>query len=138
MVYSWCPHGVLLVYSWCTRGVLMVHSWCTPGVLLVYWWCTPGVHNHIGSRWSLEPATLNRFLDQGASLLAIRLLWWTHGVLLVYSSHSWCTPGVLGGGSTPKNPNPKWDFKLFLGFLGFLGFFKKKVWKVLISTFLII
>ena len=109
LVYSWCTPPtprVLLVYSWCTRGVLLVyssHSWCTPGVLLVYSdpgvllvysWCTPGVHNHIGSRWSLEPATF-RFLDQGASLLAIRLLWWTHGVLLVYSSHSWCTPGVL-------------------------------------------
>ena len=32
----------------------------------------------------------------------------------------------FGGGSTPKNPNPKWDFKLFLGFLGFLGFFLEK------------
>ena len=33
----------------------------------------------------------------------------------------------FGGGSTPKNPNPKWDFKLFLGFLGFLGFLEKGV-----------
>ena len=36
-----------------------------------------------------------------------------------------------GGGSTPKNPNPKWDFKLFLGFLGFLGFFRKRCGKYL-------
>ena len=35
------------------------------------------------------------------------------------------------GGSTPKNPNPKWDFKLFLGFLGFLGFFRKRCGKYL-------
>ena len=32
----------------------------------------------------------------------------------------------IGGGSTPKNPNPKWDFKLFLGFL---GFFRKRCGK---------
>ena len=41
------------------------------------------------------------------------------------------SPAQVGGGSTPKNPNPKWDFKLFLGFLGFLGFFRKRRGKYL-------
>ena len=37
---------------------------------------------------------------------------------------------IFGGGVQPqktqKNPNPKWDFKLFLGFLGFFGVFLEK------------
>ena len=47
----------------------------------------------------------------------------------------------LGGGGvqpqkTQKNPNPKWDFKLFLGFLGFFGFFGFFLEKGVESTFL--
>ena len=48
---------------------------------------------------------------------------------------------LFGGGGvqpqkTQKNPNPKWDFKLFLGFLGFFGFFGFFLEKGVESTFL--
>ena len=46
----------------------------------------------------------------------------------------------MGGGVQPqktqKNPNPKWDFKLFLGFLGFFGFFGFFLEKGVESAFL--
>ena len=47
--------------------------------------------------------------------------------LLTYSGlRMCCVWGVVQPQKTQKNPNPKWDFKLFLGFLGFFGFFLEK------------
>ena len=31
-----------------------------------------------------------------------------------------------GGGSTPKNPNPKWEFHGNVGFFGYFGSFGKR------------
>ena len=46
----------------------------------------------------------------------------------IYKGYRILAKAIIGGGGvqpqkTQKNPNPKWDFKLFLGFLGFFGFF---------------